>query len=311
MAKALVAAPLLATCVGAVHLQVRAHKSSNATSLGMSSAHDVRGDQEKCSQACGDNVDVSCYTMCEVDMYECFDTNTPPGGEPIETCQKSVLEKYADFEKMWAAASVFLSKASGHNERCKKTCGNDSYCISACEVEMYECVDVHTPQNEQGIGPCQDEVEAKFAKTVSFLLAHNDLKERGYSMCGNCGVDAMCRSACETEMYECYDANTPRSEDKIKSCQDEVQNKYKSQVEFFVALQQTIAQRKHGKHVVGTTLWKKMQGSCDEACGPNPESKCITDCEVKIVACHDDNTPRSEDKIGQCEKEVLAKIEKK
>jgi len=305
MAKATLA-PLLVTAASARFL---AH-TSNSTRVGVVSKHQFQSAKEQCNEACGEDVDVSCYTMCEVDMYECFDTNTPPGGEAIETCEAEVVEKYKGFDEMWSSAMFFVNKGTSKEDgKCAEVCGIDSQCKTACEVEMHTCEDTNTPKTEDAIPKCQEEVEAKYAKTVAFFASHGDIKERGENKCRNCGVDAMCRTACETAMYECYDVNTPKSEDKIKECQDEVEKKYQSQIKFFASLKNRVQGRKH-KQTVSMKVWKKVQGDCDEACGPDPDSKCVTPCEVAVVACHDNNTPKSEDKIDQCVKDVLANVTK-
>lgn len=304
-------APLLLTAADAVKFQFLAQKAGNTTAnVGVESAHrakySVKYHQEKCNEACGDDVDVSCYTECETAMYECYDTNTPPGGDKVDKCEEDVVATFEKFEENWLAMMFLLNKEAAKDDgKCGQVCGVDSQCKTACEVEMHTCVDANTPNSEDIIPKCQEEVSAKYAETVAFFAAHNDVKKRGEELCGGCGVDSMCRAACETAMYECYDKNTPNSEDKIEECQDKVAEEHKSQIKFFAALKTTVEQRKKGKHVVSQRVWKKVQGDCDEACGPDPESHCVTKCETAVVACHDDNTPNSEDKIEGCTKAVL------
>jgi hypothetical protein len=191
--------------------------------------------QDECAHICGANS--ICRTACEVDMYECFDVNTPTSEDNIKTCQADVLKKHQGVVSF--ALQHKGNGATSRHRRCEAAC-SDSFCQTECEVGMYECFDTNTPTSEGKIQECQKAVVDKVKKeyVASFMNAHNLLvrhnngdwqahlmnaedRHHCQEQCNEvCGIDAQCAASCEVEMYTCYDVNTPKSTDKIAPCQE-------------------------------------------------------------------------------------------
>lgn len=207
--------------------------------------------QEACENACGSEADVTCYTDCEVEVYQCYDVHIGNGKadeeEVFQKCKDEVLVKYQGFVALWEAKAMVAlhrTNASGHGlakDKCEGVCGADSICVTACEVGMYECFDTNTPKSEDAIKKCQEGIVEKVKKTYAasfvnhhmLLVRHNsgdwqahvvkaEMRHHINDKCNDvCGIDAQCVSSCEVEMYTCFDVNTPTSEDKIKQCQED------------------------------------------------------------------------------------------
>merc|ERR1719253_2454966 len=106
---------------------------------------------------------------------------------------------------------------------CEGACGPnaDVTCYTECEVDLYRCFDIH-----EGEAKCKETALTKYGSFVATwnavaLHAQNSTASRKVQekCAGVCGADSICRTACEVDMYECFDTNTPKTEDKIESCQ--------------------------------------------------------------------------------------------
>jgi hypothetical protein len=202
--------------------------------------------QDKCAKVCGE--DSVCRTSCQVELYECFDANTPKSEDKIEACEKQVEEKHKGLVSFWAAHVSLLGRS---HDMCSDAC-SDSACVTECEVQMYNCKDLNTGggnDDEAAIHTCSEgvisEIEGSFTSSfwnVPELLAHRNggnytarvvsakARKEVQSECDEvCGERSMCTTECEVDMYECFDTNTPKSTDQIDTCTDKALEKYKEE----------------------------------------------------------------------------------
>jgi hypothetical protein len=315
MSRALIASFLLFTCVAATPQFVVKHAGNSSDAHVKISAEA----QEACEGACGPNADVTCYTDCEVEVYQCYDIHIGNGKtdeeQDFDKCKDEVVGKYKGFVSLWNAKAMFALKTNATHlvtDKCGDVCGIDSTCRTACEVDMYECFDTNTPKSEDKIESCQEEALKRHKGVVAFWSSHTEIVKIGKNECTDACKDSYCVTECEVGLYECFDTNTPKSEDKIKECQKAVVDKVKTTYgASFVNHQMLLARHNHGDwqaHVVKVEDRHHIQGECNDVCGI--DAQCVSSCEVDMYSCFDENTPRSEDKIKQCQDDALEKHKK-
>jgi hypothetical protein len=261
--------------------------------------------QKACEGACGPNADVTCYTECEVDLYRCFDIH-----EGEAKCKETALTKYGSFVATWNAVALHAQNSTASRkvqEKCAGVCGADSICRTACEVDMYECFDTNTPKTEDKIESCQADALKTHKGAVSFLLGHEDIVKAGVDDCSAVCKDSFCTTQCEVMMYECFDTNTPQTEDKIKACQkaavEFVKTEYKAS---FINTHNLLVRHNSGDwaaHILKAEDRHHAQEKCNQVCGI--DAQCASSCEVEMYTCFDVNTPTSEDKIKDCQDAAL------
>jgi hypothetical protein len=282
--------------------------------------------QEACENACGSEADVTCYTDCEVEVYQCYDVHIGNGKadeeEVFQKCKDEVLVKYQGFVALWEAKAMVAlhrTNASGHGlakDKCEGVCGADSICVTACEVGMYECFDTNTPTSEDKIDSCQEDILAKHKKVVAFWTSPQavwlNIVKIGKKECSEACKDSYCVTECEVGMYECFDTNTPKSEDAIKKCQEGIVEKVKkTYAASFVNHHMLLVRHNSGDwqaHVVKAEMRHHINDKCNDVCGI--DAQCVSSCEVEMYTCFDVNTPTSEDKIKQCQEDALKAHEK-
>jgi len=74
---------------------------------------------DECSAVCGDNVNSTCITNCEMEMYQCRDHTLPSEVESgdRDACEKKVLEKYKGFKADWDEDHALLMSKSKPREQ--------------------------------------------------------------------------------------------------------------------------------------------------------------------------------------------------
>lgn len=264
--------------------------------------------QKACEDACGPNADVTCYTDCEVALYRCFDIAVGK-----KECKDGALKQYSAFVAVWNTTALHAQKMNMSSrkveEKCSGVCGADSICRTACEVDMYECFDANTPVTEDKIESCQEDALKKHKGLVSFVNSHVSLVKVGNDECSAACSDSFCQTQCEVMMYECFDTNTPVSEDKIKDCQKAaVEHVKKEYAASFLNAHNLFLRRKSGDweaHVVSAEIRHHGQEECGKVCGI--DAQCQSSCEVEMYTCHDVHTPKGQDKLKACEEAALEK----
>lgn len=143
----------------------------------------------KCAGVCGDNVNSSCVTSCEMEMYRCIDQTLPAevAEGKREECFKKVLEKYEGFKKEWNSTHGLVARhdikttsantvhytvtEADHkmikdvcNAACSKAGGGaaSSMCVTHCEADMYRCIKETLPDEMDTRKQCREETQAKY-----------------------------------------------------------------------------------------------------------------------------------------------------
>lgn len=159
----------------------------------------VRND---CAAACGDNVNSSCVTSCEMEMYACIDHTLPHevAEGKREECFKKVLEKYKGFKEEWNATHGLVAR-------------HDAKVTTAATL---------TTKNET------KNVTAHYTVTQEDMKMIKDVCNAACTKAGGGAPSSMCITHCETDMYRCIKETLPNEMDERKQCRKDTQAKYET-----------------------------------------------------------------------------------
>lgn len=162
---------------------------------------------DKCEGVCGQNVNSSCVTSCEMELYQCIDHTLPDEeaeGER-EECFEKVLAKYKGFQKEWNATHGFVERhdfnTATKNLTATRT-GNAN--TTAANATVYYKV---------------TEADMKMIK---------DVCDAACTKAGGGAPSSMCVTHCETDMYRCIKETLPDEMDERKQCRKDTQAKYEA-----------------------------------------------------------------------------------
>jgi carboxypeptidase C (cathepsin A) len=282
--------------------------------------------QDQCREACGEGVDASCVTECQVNMYQCldFDKETPDGLKKYEACEKEAMEKYKAFAADWDVTHPHLMAIGKHvgakklqlvHDRCVSGCKpkSDGSCIPRCEVSSYSCFssnDLSDVNLETCIEKATSETSAGSKETAPTVGQVEEIEAACRSNCG-LGADSSCSPECQVQMYACsgngkQKQNANEKADEYLACTKSVLQRYeKFSLAWNAAHPHLLAARGHAD----ASDLDELHEECEEACGPNVDSTCVPECHVKIYACLDQKHPNDNKPYKQCTQKVLASYE--
>lgn len=198
-------------------------KAANTTIL----AADRKLVRNKCAAACGQNVNSSCITGCEMEMYQCIDHTLPKeeaAGER-EKCFKKVLEKYSKFQEEWEASHGFVAR---HNVNTTSTNA------TLRKVKTTKSVTEQNVNKTTKKVPVQ-KVNVTTAKAKTYYMVTDadrkmikDVCNAACTKAGEGAPSSMCITHCETDMYRCIKETLPDEMDERKKCRKDTQAKYES-----------------------------------------------------------------------------------
>lgn len=187
--------PLNASILAADHKVPNKTLPNNTAIL----AADRKVVRNKCAGVCGENVNSSCITSCEMEMYQCIDHTLPheEAEGKREECFKKVLKKYEGFKEEWNATHGLVARhdatitnatknATAHyvvtdadrkmikdvcDAACTKAGGGapSSMCVTHCETDMYRCIKETLPDEMDERKKCRKDTQAKYEAWGSSL----------------------------------------------------------------------------------------------------------------------------------------------
>jgi len=172
--------------------------TGNTTTL----AADRKVFRNECAAACGDDVDSSCITKCETEMYQCRNSTLPheeAEGKRKE-CYEEVLDKYKSFKKEWNATHGFVARQHVNVTNANASKGQNNTKSMAVHYTL-------TKDDEKMI---------------------KDVCNAACSKAGGGAPSSMCVTHCQTDMYRCIKETLPDEMDERKKCRKDTEAKYEA-----------------------------------------------------------------------------------
>jgi len=165
-------------------------------------AADQKVVRNKCADVCGEDVDSSCITNCEMEMYSCINSTLPDevAAGKREECFEEVLEKYKGFKEEWNSTHGFVA----HHD------------FNATTKARH---DVNTTSKNATVHYTVTEADRKMIK---------DVCDAACAKAGGGAPSSMCVTHCETDMYRCIKETLPDEMDERKKCRADTQAKYEA-----------------------------------------------------------------------------------
>jgi len=188
-------------------LSNNATKQPNNTSANNTAilAADQKVIRNECAAACGDNVNSSCVTSCEMEMYQCIDHTLPKeeAEGKREECFKKVIEKYKGFKEEWNSTHGLVARHDVNTSTSKAVRVNAKNSSNAT---------LHYQVTEADMKMIKDVCNAACTKAS-----------------GKDGApSSMCITHCETDMYRCIKETLPDEMDERKQCRKDTEEKYQN-----------------------------------------------------------------------------------
>jgi len=169
-------------------------------------AADQKAVRNKCAGVCGDNVNSSCITSCEMEMYQCINSTLPDevAEGKREECFEKVLKKYEGFKEEWNATHGFAVHHESNAKSVNKSVARHDINVSTTNATVHYTV---------------TEADRKMIK---------DVCNAACSKAGGGSPSSMCITHCETDMYRCIKETLPDEMDTRKKCREDTQAKYEA-----------------------------------------------------------------------------------
>jgi len=165
--------------------------------------------RNKCHGVCGQNVNSSCVTECEMEMYSCIDSTLPDevAEGKREECFKKVLKKYEGFKKEWNATHGFVARH---------------------DINVSTAKEINVTATTKDINGTTTNATVYYKVTDADRKMIKDVCNAACTKAGGGAPSSMCVTHCETDMYRCIKETLPNEMDDRKKCRSDTQAKYEA-----------------------------------------------------------------------------------
>jgi hypothetical protein len=169
-------------------------------------ASDRKAIGDDCAGVCGDNVNSSCITSCEMEMYSCINSTLPDevAEGKRDECFEKVLKKYEGFKEEWNATHGFVAHQDVKASRVGKSVARHDINVATKNATVHYTV---------------TDADQKMIK---------DVCDAACTKAGDGAPSSMCVTHCRTEMYRCIKETLPDEMDERKKCRADTQAKYEA-----------------------------------------------------------------------------------